>query len=370
VIPIHHECKIWQSNPGDLRLAWGGMDLKEEAMNKKVLLVLGAGLLVCLFPFIVQAAAPFYEGKVIRIIVGHTPGGGFDIYSRALARHVGKHIPGNPSVVVENMPGAGTLIATNYVYKVAGPDGLTIGNVQSNVILDQILGRKGIEYDVRKFEYVGVPIQDFVVIIFSKASGITSVEKWMASKTPVKIGGVLGTNLSAIPKMLQRLTNLPVQSVEGYKGTAEVKLAVESGEIAGGVVGGYPARVYWRRALETGDVVAVLLLHTGPHPEYPNVPLLSNVVNTDDGRQLFRVAVNGLDRVNRLYMLPPGTPPDRVKIIRDAFDKTLMDKDFVEEARKAQLGLDPINGEGVAKIVADMFNLPPHLSAELKEYFK
>ena len=131
----------------------------------------------------------FFEGKTIRIIVGFAAGGGFDIYSRTIARHMGRHLPGNPSVIVENMTGAGSLLAANHLYKVAKPDGLTIGNIHGNQILNQVLGSPGIEFDARRFEWIGVPVKDNGACALTKASGITSLEKWIASKTPVKLGG-------------------------------------------------------------------------------------------------------------------------------------------------------------------------------------
>src|SRR5918992_663730 len=130
----------------------------------------------------------FYKGKTIRIIVSAAAGGGFDTYSRTLARHMGKHIPGHPGIIVENMTGAGGLIAANYVYKVAKLDGLTIGNFAGGLISQQLLGSSGIEFDARKFEWIGVPVQDNVACALTKASGITNMEQWMTAKTPVKLG--------------------------------------------------------------------------------------------------------------------------------------------------------------------------------------
>jgi tripartite-type tricarboxylate transporter receptor subunit TctC len=130
-----------------------------------------------------------YKGKTIRLIVGLAPGGGYDLYSRVIARQMGKHIPGNPTIVVENMAGAGSVIAANHMYKAAKPDGLTIGHILGGLFLQQLLGNPAIEFDGRKFEYIGVPAQDHFLIGLSKAVGITSFEKWMASKTPVKLGG-------------------------------------------------------------------------------------------------------------------------------------------------------------------------------------
>src|SRR5215475_12511066 len=136
------------------------------------------------------AAQSFYEGKTVRVIVGLAPGGGFDTYARVIARHLGRHVPGNPTFIVENMTGAGSLIAANYVYKVAKPDGLTIGKFNGSLMLGQVLGQPGIEFDARKFEFIGAPVKEDVACGLTKASGITSVEKWMAATTPVKLGGV------------------------------------------------------------------------------------------------------------------------------------------------------------------------------------
>ena len=134
------------------------------------------------------AAGPFYEGKTIRIIVGFSPGGGYDIYARAIARHMGKHIPGNPTIIVENMPGAGSLISANHLYRVAKPDGLTIGHFSGGLFFNQLMGQPGIEFDARKFEYIGAAVKGDVVCVLTKASGITSIEKWMASKDASQIG--------------------------------------------------------------------------------------------------------------------------------------------------------------------------------------
>jgi tripartite-type tricarboxylate transporter receptor subunit TctC len=154
--------------------------------------LLAIGALFGFSTWVVSADAQesFYQGKTIRLIVGLAPGGGYDLYSRVIARQMGKHIPGNPTIVVENMDGAGSLIAANYMYKGAKPDGLTIGHVLGGLFLQQLLGNLAIEFDGRKFEYIGVPAQDHFLIGLSKATGITNFENWVASKKSVKLGGV------------------------------------------------------------------------------------------------------------------------------------------------------------------------------------
>src|SRR5437773_10466327 len=168
------------------------------------------------------AQEPVYRGMTIRIVVGFTAGGGFDAYSRALARHMPRHIPGNPTIVVENMPGAGSLISANYLYKIAKPDGLTIGHFIGGLLLSQVLGQKGIEFDARKFEYLGAPVNEHPVCALTKASGVTSLERWMAASPAAKPGGVApgSSNPDNITRVIKVALGLPIQLVTGYKGTA------------------------------------------------------------------------------------------------------------------------------------------------------
>src|ERR671918_1834372 len=191
-------------------------------------------LLLSLSPSRALAQDTFYRGKTVRVIVGASAGGGYDTYSRTIARHMGKHVPGNPGFVVDNMPGAGFLISANHMYKVAKPDGLTIGHFIGGLFLQQLLGKPGIEFDARKFEYMGVPAQDNYMLGIHKSTGITSIDQWLSSKTVVKLGGVgVGSATDVIPKVLGAAIGLPFQLVSGYKGTADVRLAFNSGEVQG-----------------------------------------------------------------------------------------------------------------------------------------
>src|SRR5437899_98928 len=200
-------------------------------MRIKLVTVAGAliGLGIILTSPAFGASDGFYSGKVIRIIVGFSAGGGFDTYSRALARYMGKYIAGNPTMIVDNMPGAGSLIAANHVYRVAKPDGLTMGHFIGGLFMLQVLGKPGVEFDARKFEYVGVPGKDNAACVFTRARGVTSMEKWFAAKIPIKIGAVApGSTTDDVPKVLAAAIGVPLQLVTGYKGTAEIRLAAES----------------------------------------------------------------------------------------------------------------------------------------------
>jgi tripartite-type tricarboxylate transporter receptor subunit TctC len=316
-----------------------------------------------------SAAEEFYKGKSIRIVVGFSAGGGFDTYARAISRHMTKHIPGNPGVVVENMTGAGSLIAANHIYKVAKPDGLTIGHFIGGLFLGQVLGQPGVEFDARKFEFIGAPVSDHVVCALTKASGITSVEKWLAAKTPVKLGGIApGTSTpDNATRILKAAVGLPIQLVTGYKGTAEVRLAADGGEVAGGCWGWDSISVTWRKALDSGDAVVVLQANRKNHPELPNIPQAIKLAKTEEGRKMIDVGIHGDSDIVRTYTLPPGTPKDRVQILRKAFEATLRDPEFVADAKKARLNIEPIPPEEIEKDIAGLFKLDPALITKLKD---
>jgi tripartite-type tricarboxylate transporter receptor subunit TctC len=313
------------------------------------------------------AQESFYKGKNIRVVVATSAGGGFDAYTRMLARHLGKYIPGNPSIAVENMPGAGHLIGANHMYKVAKPDGLTVGHFQGGLFLHQLLARPGIEFDARKFEFIGAPVTDNRACAFTKASGITSVEKWQASKTPVKLGGLGGAAPDDIARMLAVTTPLPIQLVAGYKGTSEIRLAAESGELAGGCWTWDSIRATWSKAIDSGSAVVVLQILAKPHPELANVPLAINLAKSDEARQLIQVGIQEPSEYYRPYVLPPGTPKERVQILRRAFHDALKDAELLADAKKARLDIEPVSGEEIEKLVAALFKLDPRLIARLKE---
>ena len=337
-------------------------------MGKRFLLAATA-LMFSFMLATVASAEDFYKGKTIRIVVGFSAGGGFDTYARAIARHMGKHIPAEPTIVVENMTGAGSLIAANHVYRVAKPDGLTIGHFIGGLFLGQVLGQKGIEFDARKFEYIGAPITDHVVCAMTKASGVTSVEKWMASKAPVKMGGIApGTSTpDNATRIFKAALGLPIQLVTGYKGTTDIRLAAESGEIAGGCWGWDSVSVTWRKALDSGDAVVVLQANRKTHPDLPQVPQAIKLAKTDEGRKIIDVGVHSDSDIVRTYTLPPGTPKDRVQLLRKAFDSTLKDPEFLADAKKSKLNVDPVSPEAIEKDIANLFKLDPSLVNKLKD---
>ncbi len=338
-------------------------------MRQRALLAVGI-----VWGFVLLAMAPaqsasddFYRGKNIRIVVGFAAGGGFDTYSRVIGRHMGKFIPGNPTFVVDNMTGAGSLIAANHVYRVAKPDGLTIGHFIGGLILQQVMGGSGIEFDARKFEMIGVPVKENVVCALRKESGITSMESWLVAKTPVKLGGTApGSTTDDVAKILKEAVGLPIQLVSGYKGTADIRLAADSGELAGGCWAWESIKVTWRQALDAKNLVVVLQAIPKPHPDLPTIPLAINFAKTDEAKKLVEAGIHDTQVFTRPYVLPPGTPKERVQMLRSAFLDTLKDKEFLAEAEKTKLDVGAVSGEEVEKIVGGLFKLEPALVAKLK----
>jgi tripartite-type tricarboxylate transporter receptor subunit TctC len=339
----------------------------------KMIPLLAIGALFGFTTWIVCADAqePFYKGKTIRLIVGLAPGGGYDLYSRVIARHLGKHIPGNPTIVVENMAGAGSVIAANHMYKAAKPDGLTIGHILGGLFLQQLLGNPAIEFDGRKFEFIGVPTQDHFLIGLSKATGITSFENWMASKKLVKLGGVSpGGATDDVPKVLAATLGLPIKVVSGYKGTGPIRLAFDSGEVDGVCNAWESFKSTWRKQLDLGEVVIVLQATVKAHPELAKLPVAFEFLKTEEERKLFQVVTRVHGPSTRPYFLPPGTPKERVQMLRRAHTDTMKDPEFLADTKKAKLDLDPDDGAGLERNVKEIFDLDPALVAKLKEILK
>lgn len=314
-----------------------------------------------------QAQESFFKGKTMHMIVGGPPGGGFDTYARMIARLMPKYIPGNPTIVVENMPGAGMMIAANHIYKVVKPDGLTIGHFTGSQTISQILNQPGVEFDMRKFYYLGAPTADHFSCAFTKASGITSADKWLALKRPAKMGAIGPGNLTDNTlRVLSAATNFPIQIISGYKGTAPIRLAMESGEIEGSCWGWDSIKSTWAKALASGDGVVVIQATPKAHPDLPKVPLAINFGKNQDAKQLIDVVIHGGNVVERTFLLPPGVPKERAEMLKTAFARTLADAGFLADAEKAKLGVAPIPGEELERRVNAFFKLPEDLKKKIK----
>ena len=318
----------------------------------------------------VHAAAPddnFYRGKNIRIVVGFAAGGGFDAYARAIARHMGRHIPGNPSMIVDNMTGAGSRVSANFLYR-APADGLVIGNFIGSLVLQQIMGDKSIEFDGRKFEWVGAPVQDETVCALTKASGINSLDDWFAAKRPVKLGGEApGANDSDVPRVLKVALGLPVQLIEGFKGTSNIRIAAEAGEVDGGCWTWASIRTTWANGIESGNAKAIIQVNAKKADDIPNVPNAIDYAKTPDAKILIDSGVHAPSAILRAYAVPPGTPKGRVELLRRAFNATMKDAEFLAEMKKSRLEINALNGGEVDAIVRKLFQMDSKNVAKIRE---
>ena len=310
----------------------------------------------------------FYRGKTVRLVVGYAPGGGYDFYARAVARYIGKHIPGNPAVVVDNMPGAGSLASANHLYRIAKPDGLTLGHFSGSLFPLQAMGQKEITFDAARFEHVGAVAKVEIVCGFPKAGGIDSVEKWLAAKTPPRLGGTApGTGGHDTTRLLAATIGAPAQLVLGYKSTGDMRLAIERGELTGLCTGWESFRSLWKKQIDSGEFVIILQALAKAHPELPKVPLAVTYAKNEEARQLLQVGAHDVASIARPFVMAPGTPKDRVQIFRRAFTATMSDPGFLADAERANLDIAPLTGEELEKTVLGVLRTPPALLAKLKQ---
>jgi tripartite-type tricarboxylate transporter receptor subunit TctC len=266
------------------------------------------------------------------------------------------------------MTGAGGIIHANYMFKQAKPDGLTIGNNSGGLFLQQVMGAKGIEFDGKKFEYIGAPAVDHLTCAISKTSGITSLDKWIASKEAVRFGGVgPGGFASDLPRVLQAALGLPVRVIDGYKGTADIRLATESGELAGSCLSWDSYKTTWRKQIESGDVNIIIQVMPKKHPELANVPLAMEYAKTEEAKRLIKHGAHDLAFSARPYFFAPGTPKERVQVLRKAFADAVKDPELLAEAKKANFAIDYVSGEDLEGIVHGLYKIEPEFAAKMKQ---
>jgi tripartite-type tricarboxylate transporter receptor subunit TctC len=266
------------------------------------------------------------------------------------------------------MTGAGTLIAANHIYSRAKPDGFTVGVWVASLALQKYLGATSITFDPMKFEWIGVPVQQTFVCAFTKASGITSMDKWLKAKGPVKLGGQApGTRLDDIPMLLNVSLGVPVQLIQGYKGTAEVVLAAQSGEVDGICTSWQGIKSSWKRQIDSGEAVIVVQTNRKPIPELSSVPLAISFAKTEEAKRLIDVGIHDVNAVTLAYSAPPGTPKNLVQVLRKAFDASLKDPELIIDAKKSDLDIDPMTGEDLEKTIAGFAKLPPEIAKRLAE---
>ncbi|MCK9363405.1 MAG: tripartite tricarboxylate transporter substrate-binding protein [Syntrophales bacterium] len=336
---------------------------------KRFFCALAVLLSITLIPQMGFSAAPFYEGKTITIMVGYSAGGGFDNVARIISRHMPKYIPGKPAIIVENVTGAGGLICANRLYKATEPDGLTIAHISGGILFAQALKQPGIEFDARKFGYLGSHAAENAVLWVTKESGIKTLDQLMASKTPVKLGGTGKGSYApdSIINIWKAASPIPVQLITPYKGGSQVRLAAEGKELAGSVLSWDAMKSAWKKRFDSGDAVVIMQAVSKAMPDLPKIPTDMQIAKTDEGRQLIEVGIHLNNVFSRPFVLGPGVPKDRVDILRTAFDKTMKDKEFIAECEKARLPVSAVTGQEIEKAVMAAFDTPQPILTKLSE---
>lgn len=313
-----------------------------------------------------KAIEDFYKGKNVKIIVGFAAGGGYDVYARLISRHLGKHIPGNPNIIVENMEGAGSLLAANSVYETAPKDGTTMVTFIGGMITQKIIvDNPNVRFDPLQFNWIGGPTPDTAACAVTKASGFTNLEQ--ARTKELIVGGTApGSTTDDIPAVLKTALGLNIKKVSGYGGTSKIRLAAESGEVHGGCWGWESIKPTWQDGLSKGEVVILAQGGPKPHPELKDVPMLSSFAKTDEERRLIEAGITAPGQISRTYALPPGVPADRVQAMRDAFVAVLKDPELLADAEKSKNDINPVSYQEFYERIKALQDLPADIKAKLK----
>lgn len=320
----------------------------------------------------VSAQANFYQGKTITMIVSSTTGGGYDLWARLTARHIVKHIPGNPAIVVQNMPGAGNIIGANYVYNIAKPDGLTLGAVNPALYFDQLVGRPEVKFDWAKFQWIGSPEKNDIVSYMRADTPIKSIEDWRSAKEPPKCGSTgTGSTGHYIPRLLEDTLGVKTHIVSGYPGAGDLELAVERGEVFcwSLLLATYFGREPYHRWHKSGYVRVLLQTGLKRDPRLKDVPTLNELMQQhktpEPGRRLAKVILTAAT-LGRPIGTTPGTPPDRVKILRDAYAKAIADPELLAEATKRGWEVDATSGEELQALSKEVMSQPREIIERMK----
>lgn len=339
---------------------------------KRLVLRIGAPVLaavaICPMAF-AQPAVPqtdgaieaFYRGKTVSMIIGYSPGGGYDVYARLIARYLGNHIPGKPLVVPRNMPGASSRTSTAYIYTVAPKDGTVLGTGDQSFAVQQAMGDK-LPFDVAKLIFIGNPLVENNTVAVWHTHGIRSIED--ARQREVSMGATGGSASSQYPRVMNAVLGTKFKIVLGYPGGNDINLAMERGEVAGRGSNNWASwkgtRADWLRDKKINILVQVGLRKA---PDL-DAPLLVDLAANEEDRAMLRL-LSAPANVGRPIFTTPDVPPDRVKALRAAFVATLKDPELLGEAKKAGLDLDPIAGDELQKIVDDILATPPHVAKRL-----
>lgn len=331
-----------------------------ERLRARTLALCGLLALMAGIASTVPAQENFYEGKTVRIIVGSPPGGGYDLYARLLARHLGRHIPGNPHVLVQNMPGASSVIAMNYIYNIAKPDGLTIGQVFRDLYTLQLLEDPASRFDLGKVHWLGSLTPELSALILRPDLGIATIEDAQKSSRPIVLGasGKASTNY-LYGRLVEHVFDVPTKFVLGYNGTSAMLAAIERKELDG--LGGRSISNLLssdRDFIERGVITPIIISGDGRHPAFPEVPTFKEKLSDEKDLKLMELVLGG-DQWARPFLVGPEVPEDRVQILRNAFKQTVTDPQFLAEAEKLRRPIDPMDGEQLQQAIQGVLDAPP-----------
>jgi tripartite-type tricarboxylate transporter receptor subunit TctC len=318
-------------------------------------------------------AEPFYKGKTIRIMVGSTPGGFYDRWARLFARYMGKYIPGQPEIIAQNMPGAGSVIVANHVFNVAKPDGLTMAMPLNSLYVDQLAGRSEVQFDLRKFHWIGSPAVESVIMYIRADTPYRSIADIIKAKEPPKCGGT-GTASSdyILGKVLEETVGARINNVLGYAGGTEIDIAVEKNEVVcrahstSAHFGREPFDTWHKKGFDR-HLIQTSRKRDSRAPDVPTVNEIFDQFKVPaNGRRIAQVVLAAGD-FGRPMMVTPGTPPERVKTLREAFFKTLSDPEVLAEAKKSRMDVEPTSGEELESLVKEIFDSSPEVLERVKK---
>jgi tripartite-type tricarboxylate transporter receptor subunit TctC len=303
--------------------------------------------------------ADFYSGKNVQLVIGYAPGGGYDVYARALARHMGRHIPGNPSIVVQNMPGAGSIKAANYLYNIAPKDGTAFGGFSRGAFLDPLLGRgEGVQYVAAKYGWLGSISNEVGVCAFRSESGIATWQD-MQSKSYVIGSTGAGADSDVFPTVLRKMFGLPMKVVTGYHSAADVVLAITRKEVDGRCGWSWSSMMAWNKNLYQSKAINVALqLANQKLAELPDTPSIMDVARDTEQKSALKLIVSR-QMMARPYVAPPGIPPERLNALRSAFDATMTDPAFLADAQRQDLEVRPVSGREADALINEIYASPP-----------
>jgi tripartite-type tricarboxylate transporter receptor subunit TctC len=310
-----------------------------------------------------EETAKALGGKTIRIIVGYSPGGGFDTLTRIAARHLSKHLPGKPNIIVNNMTGAGGAVALNYVYSRGTPDGLTWVASDGALVLSKILGLKGPEFDIDKFPWLGVAQADHQVCMVMTRTGITTAEQFLKSKTPIRIASTVpGDSVHIRPVIAAEAVGANFKIIQGYPGTSDMRLAMQSGDADAACWGWESMKVTGADMLQRKEAIPILQIGLERHADLPNLPNILDFPMSNDAKAMLRL-VAGPGAIAKLFATSPGAPPPLLSALQKGFADTLKDPELLADAGKSKMTISYMSAQNVEKIIKEMNSTP----AELKQ---